>query len=273
MASLPDEAHADDIARFNDYLTQRCGGKPVSYIRGRKEFYGREFVVSPAVLVPRPETELLVEVALDLADTLASQTGAMPHVHDVCTGTACIPITLAAERPELIVSGSEIDEAALVVAERNRDRLLGAGSPHGYDRLPLWRSDLLQALPAECAARTMSAPSIITANPPYLTDTEYQKMKLAGWPEPELALRGGSDGLDLVRRLADEAVTVMPPGGYLVVEIGPDQGATGVEILHTRGFSRTSVHKDLAGRDRVIVGRSARRERGGTIGDRGGGEE
>ncbi|MFW5684179.1 MAG: peptide chain release factor N(5)-glutamine methyltransferase [Spirochaetota bacterium] len=248
MASLPDEAGEAEVERFTEYVNRRCEGIPVSYIRGKKEFFGREFVVSPAVLVPRPDTETLVEITLGTVDKPATEGVETLHVHDVCTGSGCIPITLAAERPRLIVSGSDIDESALDVARTNRERIVGP------DRVHFWRSDLAGSLQVECDRRSLPLPTILTANPPYLTDTEYEGMRDAGWPEPPHALKGGPDGLDVVRRLAREAVTVLPFGGYLVLEVGPDQGASGIEILTKWGFSRASVHHDLAGRDRVIVG-------------------
>jgi release factor glutamine methyltransferase len=252
MAFLPDEVEEAAVERFASYIERRCRGEPVSYIRGVKEFYGRAFIVSTAVLVPRPETELLVETALELANATRSSpersSDAPLHVHDACTGSGCVAITLAFEQPELVVSASDIDPAVLGVARTNRDRL-------GVRSLPLWRSDLLDRLPAECAERNLARPVIITANPPYLTDSEYGMMKDRRWPEPERALRGGADGLDLVRRLAAQAMTLLPPHGYLIIEIGERQGPAAKQVLLDAGFEEAAIRSDLAGRDRVAVGR------------------
>jgi release factor glutamine methyltransferase len=249
MASLRDEIGEQAAARFTRYLDQRCAGLPVSYIRGSKEFYGRDFTVTPAVLVPRPETELLVEIALDSLADPGIPTGAGPlHVHDACTGSGCIGITIAAERPDVIVSASDIDPAALEIAAVNRDRLVGR------DRVALWESDLLDGASAEFRARVLPQPVIVTANPPYLSDTEYRILRGAGWPEPERALAGGPDGLDVVRRLIRGAVTVVVPGGYLMVEIGADQGEQCARVFDQEGFERVCVRQDLAGRDRVVTG-------------------
>ncbi|MFW5738602.1 MAG: N5-glutamine methyltransferase family protein [Spirochaetota bacterium] len=224
-----------------------------------KEFYGREFLVSPAVLVPRPDTEILVEEALRLVDLVVSaeatpargtaEPGASPlHVHDACTGSGCVAITIAAERPAIRVSASDVSEDALSVARRNAERLAG-------ERVAIWHSDLLAALAEESARRGLPAPRIITANPPYLTDTEYGRMRDAGWPEPAEALAAGETGLSIVQTLAHEAVTALPHGGYLVLETGPDQGTAGRSILEGAGFADVRVRTDLAGRDRVVSGR------------------
>jgi release factor glutamine methyltransferase len=246
MAFLPDELPERTVLSFAGLVEERCAGTPVSYIRGTKEFYGREFVVSPAVLVPRPDTETLVETVLELLD---AWDGSPPHLHDACTGSGCIAVTLAAEAPTLQVTASDVSDAALAVARRNAERLVGA------DRVGIWLSDLLDRLPGACTARGLVPPRIITANPPYLTDTEYEAMRDSGWPEPGLALAAGADGLDYVRRLAAEAVTQLAPDGYLVVEIGPAQGESGTEIVSGCGFAEVTVRKDLAGRDRVLIAR------------------
>lgn len=259
MASMPDELPGAASERFAAYVEQRCAGAPVSYIRGMKEFYGREFLVSPAVLVPRPDTEILVEEALRLVDLVGgdepapahatAEPGASPlHVHDACTGSGCVAITIAAERPTIRVSASDVSGDALSVARRNAERLAG-------ERVAIWHSDLLAALAEESARRDLPAPRIITANPPYLTDTEYRKMRDAGWPEPAQALAAGDSGLSIIRALAREAVTAVPHGGYLVLETGPEQGAAGRSILEGAGFTDVRVSTDLAGRDRVVSGR------------------
>ncbi len=244
MAFLPDELPPGSVSRFAELVDQRCTGMPVSYIRGTKEFYGRDFIVSPEVLVPRPDTEILTETALEIIDGF---TGGAPHVHDACTGSGCVAITIAAERPSVTVSASDISPEALAIAQRNSNEILSTR----FDFL--WRSDLLEDLEHNCAGLGLPKPGIITANPPYLTDTEYRIIQDSGWPEPEQALRAGVDGLDLIRRLAAQAVTVLPSGGYLVMEIGSSQGDHAAAILEELGFSKIDVRPDLAGRERVVV--------------------
>ncbi|HKJ86805.1 MAG TPA: peptide chain release factor N(5)-glutamine methyltransferase [Spirochaetia bacterium] len=246
MASMPDELPTDSVERFFELVEQRCTGMPISYIRGTKEFYGRDFAVSPAVLVPRPDTEILVETALEIIDT---STGDRPHVHDTCTGSGCVAITIAAERRSVTVTASDISPDALAIARRNSSALLSTPLEG------LWKSDLLQDIEPNCSDLGLPRPGIITANPPYLTDTEYRVIQDSGWPEPEQALRAGADGLDLIRRLAGQAVTVLPSGGYLVLEIGASQGLLAAAVLEKCGFSEIDARRDLAGRDRVMVAR------------------
>lgn len=248
MASLPDRLEPGTLTGYSELIEKRCAGAPVSYIRGCKEFYGRTFRVSPAVLVPRPETEELVEQTLTLIRDMEAGT----HIHDACTGSGCIAVTIAAERPDLQVTASDVSEDALRVARENAGTLLPAD-----EQPPFWQSDLLAGLARRLERGTLAAPRIITANPPYLTDTDYERMHEAGWPEPDVALRAGPDGLALVRRLAREAVTILPSGGYLVLEVGQDQGLTGERVLAAAGFSEVTVYQDLSGRDRILIGRRA----------------
>ena len=258
LASLPDQVDPDALERYERFLTRRCRGVPVSYIRGTKEFYGREFCVTPAVLVPRPDSETLIEAVFVAIDDLERQrvngNGAGPlHVHDACTGSGCIAITVAAERPGVVVSASDIDEAALDVARRNAERMLAGIRPEA-NRVRFWKSDLLSGIPDGCTAAGLQPPGIIAANPPYLTDTQYRALRTAHWPEPPIALRGGPDGLDPVRGIVRQAVTVLAPGGYLLLEIGCDQATAALRVLEESGFVRAHVEKDLAGRDRMVTG-------------------
>lgn len=257
FARLPDSVDAGAIERFHAMIARRASGEPVSYIRGFKEFYGREFRVDPRVLVPRPDTEVLVEVALQILDDLvggdadgraprdpafqANAPRAEPiRVHDACTGSGAVAISIKAERPTVEVSVSDVSDAALAVCYENC--ILQLGSP-----LPSRRSDLL----SEVAGRF----HLIVSNPPYLTSAETDAMKATGWPEPALALDGGADGLDLIRSLAAQAVEHLVGNGYLCIEAADPQGPTVCDILSSNGFVDVSNRYDLAGRRRVTVGR------------------
>ncbi|WP_455382532.1 peptide chain release factor N(5)-glutamine methyltransferase [Salinispira pacifica] len=248
---------------YRELLDRRLSGLPVSYIRGVKEFYGREFLVDPRVLVPRPDTEVLVDAAL----SIVARDAHVQTVHDCCTGSGCVAITLKAEAPRLTVSASDLSADALDVAAENCRRLLGFGAPAAAaargnspapkaadessgapDRsIPLCRSDLLNdvACPFD----------LITANPPYLTSEEYAQMRRSGWPEPAMALDGGTDGLDLVRRLVSTAVDCLNQNGYLCVETADPQSSSVRTIMVNAGFADVETHVDLAGRGRVTVGR------------------
>jgi len=241
LASLPDALPEEPYRRYRGFLDRRLAGYPVSYIRGRKEFYSLEFLVDERVLVPRPETELLVEEALRLLE--AGPHGHGFRVHDACTGCGCVAIALKHTRPELQVSASDLSRDALAVARLNARRLLGEGAR----ALRLRRSDLLSRVWRRCY--------LITANPPYLTDYEVQNMQKVGWPEPAGALRGGPDGTDLLRRLIRQAPRRLRPGGWLLLEAAPPQMPGLRAAMAAAGIRDVDVTADLAGRERVIRGR------------------
>lgn len=243
LASLPDPLDPDRWQRYCGLLDLRCSGQPVSYIRRRKEFFSLEYYVDTRVLVPRPDTEVLVEEALRLleADPL------IQRVHDACTGCGCVAIAVKHSFPTVEVSASDISADALQVAAENARRLL----PN--ERIRLRRSDLLARVPGRY--------DLITANPPYLTDGEVEDMKKIGWPEPALALRGGVDGTDLLRRLIRQASRKLRAGGTLLLEAAPAQMNLLEREIAERGFGEIAVIPDLAGRDRVIRARRTRTRR------------
>lgn len=244
LASMADEVPEAVAHRFADGVSQRCAGRPISYIRGRKEFYGREFLVDERVLVPRPETELLVETAIDQI----SRFDGPIHVHDCCTGSGCIAITIAAEASHCSVSASDISGQALALAVKNATVLLA-----GTDRVRFFESDLLEAFLRDPGGK-QERPTIITANPPYLTTLEYKEISETGWPEPALALESGAFGTDHLWRLTRQAIKVLPIGGRLIVEIGAGQRNSVQELFLSSGFTDFRVVKDLAGRSRVCTG-------------------
>ncbi len=232
------------LENFRDSLTKRERGIPVSYIRRQKEFYGRLFYVDERVLVPRPDTETAVEAALEIIDRRAAgedaPNGDPPRVLDCCTGSGAIAVTLAAERPDIEVAGSDLSADAREVFVLNSRRILGA-------QLPFFSADILCGVPGTW--------DLIVANPPYLRSDEVAEMQTRGWPEPANALDGGADGLELVRRLAGEALYSLKPYGYLVIEIGDEQGLAVSTIMQDAGYQAIGTREDLAGRRRVVVGR------------------
>jgi release factor glutamine methyltransferase len=237
LASLPDPLEPEGWYRFRGFIDLRCAGLPVSYIRKKKEFFSLEFHVDERVMVPRPDTEILVEEALrTLRQNLRAK-----RVHDACTGSGCVAIALKHGIPELKVSASDISSEALKVAADNARRLLPKV------RIRLYRSDLLAGVTGRY--------DLITANPPYLTDLEVENLKKVGWPEPGLALQGGGDGTDLLRRLIRQSPRKLSPCGHLLLEAAPQQMAGLARELADHGFKEISVFADLAGRDRVIRAR------------------
>ena len=236
LASLPDEMPSGVETRFRASLDLRCSGVPVSYIRRSKEFFGLDFCVDERVLVPRPDTEVLVEKILQLAHADPR----LRRVHDACTGSGCIGIAVKRSAPGLDVSASDISAPALEVAALNSDRLLGGA-------LPAFHSDLLDSVPGSF--------DIIASNPPYLRDDEVADLRKLGWREPELALAGGRDGTALAERLIRTAPSRLNSGGWLVLEAAPLQITRLFAFMDQAGFHTIDVEKDLAGSDRVIAGR------------------
>jgi release factor glutamine methyltransferase len=236
LASLPDPVDAGAAGRYRGLLERRLSGIPVSYIRGVKEFYGLEFHVDARVLVPRPDTEALVERALEIA----REEPWIRRVLDACTGSGCIGIAVKHAVPALDVSLSDVSPDALAVAAENARRILGVP-------LPAFLSDLLEGAQGRF--------DLITANPPYLSDAEADGMAARSWPEPSLALRGGPDGTALAERLIAQAPDRLSDGGWLLVEAAPGQFGKLCACMERAGFGGVTVVRDLGDRERVIVGR------------------
>lgn len=232
-----DDARVDgpDVERFDLLVQERAEGMPIAYLAGTREFYGREFRVGPAVLIPRPETEHLVEWALALA------LPADARVIDVGTGSGCIILTLAAERPGWHCTGTDISAAALAVAAENRT-LLDAG------RVRLLHGDLLEPVDERGVDLIVSNPPYVAAGDPHLQQGDVRF-------EPEIALSDGTDGLDTIRRLIDWADRLLAPGGWLLLEHGYDQAEAVRELFRKGGYEQVESKSDLAGIERVTGGR------------------
>lgn len=230
-------------AQFKALLSRRLAGEPVAYLTGSREFYGRPFRVSPDVLIPRPDTELLVEQAL--ARIPPDQT---VEVLDLGTGSGCIAITLALERPLARVTAVDRSAAALAIAQRNAD-ILNA-------RVEFLTSDWFAAFmpPRVLAGRGFD---LIVSNPPYVAAADPHLARGDVRFEPLTALAAGQDGLDDLRRLIRAACAHLKPGGALLLEHGYDQADAVVELLRQHGFVQIFTLRDLAGLNRVSGGRWA----------------
>lgn len=232
---LPEETEA----RFFELVGRRSLGEPVAYLTGHKEFMGLDFTVCPSVLIPRPETELLVETALKELPPSAV-------VIDVGTGSGAIAVSLACFRTDAVVYATDRSPEALRVARFNADRL-GVG-----ERCFFYEGDLLEPLAGLISGRRAD---LIAANLPYIARDEYP-----GLPEgvrlfePSLALDGGAGGLALYRRLIPAAPGFLKKGGLLLLEIGCRQGQAVSALLSSPAW-KASVQKDLAGLDRLVVAR------------------
>lgn len=220
-----------ESAEFESLVLRREGGEPVAYMLGKRAFYDREFIVTPAVLIPRPETEHLVEAALDFLRDKPTAT-----VVDVATGSGAIIVTLKANAPGIHAHATDISTAALDVARRN------AGAQNVA--VQFYAGDLLTPIIANGIM-----PDLVTANLPYIASGDLPGLAVTKH-EPRLALDGGADGLDLVRRLLDQVAGLMRPGGGVLLEIGADQGEA-VRQLAMGRFASVRIDRDYAGHDRV----------------------
>ncbi|HYJ09038.1 MAG TPA: peptide chain release factor N(5)-glutamine methyltransferase [Polyangiaceae bacterium] len=227
-----------ELAAFRELFKRRRAGEPVAYLLGEREFYGIQLRVDARVLIPRPDSERLVEVALERTRARSMLGAAL----DLCTGSGCVAIAFARARPTWSVTASDISADALAVARDNAHR---TGT---IRNLRLLEGSLFTPV----GGRRFD---LVTANPPYIPsgDIPGLPVDVRGF-EPHLALDGGHDGLLLVRRIASEATQYLTPGGLLALEIGADQGPAAQAILAEHGFRELELAQDLGGRDRVVSG-------------------
>lgn len=230
------ETVEDDIKQaFYALVKKRAEGIPVSYIRQKKEFYGLEFYVDERVLVPRPDTEVIVDYIL----SLMTKNPSLKRIHDVCTGSGCIAIAIAKNaRYEIDITVSDISRDALDVCKKNAKNILGR-------ELRVVVSDLLTEVEGQF--------DIIVSNPPYVSTEETKLIKEKGSPEPALALDGGKDGLDMIRKLVPQALELLSPHGYLIFEHHDAQAQEAAKICSDAGFATVNCIRDLAGRRRATA--------------------
>jgi release factor glutamine methyltransferase len=230
---------AEELGQMRELIRRRRSHEPVAYLLGRREFYGRTFLVNDGVLIPRPDTEVLLEVALRRTRHRSLHGRAL----DLCTGSGCVAISFSRERPTWQVCGADLSPAAIAVARRNALRL-------GAIWNVSWREgDLFEPIPPG------SRFELITANPPYIPEEELERLDPTVRDfEPRLALSGGPDGLVVTRRIVDQAPGFLSPGGVLALEIMAGTGAEVSGLLSRRGFREVEVTRDYGGHDRVVSG-------------------
>lgn len=235
-----DELTAEQLSAFRAAVGRRAAGEPFQYIAGRQEFYGLEFEVSRDVLIPRPETELLVEEALKLLKGSAA-----PLLCDVGTGSGCIAVTLVHERKDARCFALDVSPAALAVAARNAAR-------HGVEeRLRFILSDCFDALRSD-EHRDVRF-DLVASNPPYIAEAEIEGLQReVREHEPRVALTPGGDGLAVIRRLVAEAPEFLKPGGYLLIEIGYGQHEQVASLIDPAVWTLLDIHRDLQGIPRTV---------------------
>lgn len=229
------ELSCRELSRYNEFLSRREQGEPVQYITGHQEFWGLDLLVSPAVLVPRPETEHAVEAALELLRGVES-----PRIVDVGAGSGCIALALASELPQARIDAVDISPEALEIARSNAERL-------GLESVHFSQSNLLESF-----IGAASAFDLVISNPPYVGESEMDKLQVEVREyEPHSALFGGREGLDIYRRLVPQAKEVLKLAGWLVIEIGYSQEKSIRELLSE--WRNVRIIADLQGIPRVVV--------------------
>ena len=240
---------AETVERYFRLIAERATGKPTQYVTGHQEFWGLDFEVTPAVLIPRPETELLVETVVELVKGSGARWevggGEPPRIVDVGTGSGCIALALASNLPAAVIYATDLSRPALEVARRNAGRLGLTG------RVYFVEMDLLTAFSEGDAGRF----DFVVSNPPYVGSDETGSVQREVREfEPCIAWGGIGRGVEVYRRLFPQALTLLRPGGYVLVEVGYNQ-ADAVAGLLREGWMSPEIRPDLAGIPRVVKAR------------------
>jgi len=245
------ELTAEEQVRYEEVVTQREQGCPTQYITGHQEFWGLDLLVSPAVLIPRPETEHVVETVLELVQEHYREHHERIRIVDVGTGSGCIALALATELPQAEIHACDVSDEALEMARVNAARL-GLGS-----RVLMRKSDLLSVY----APGTFD---FVVSNPPYVGESEADKVqKQVKDFEPKIAVFSGSEGMDIYRRLLPQALSVLREGGWFVTEIGFSIEEKAKQLL--RGWDDVRTTADLQGIPRVIAARKPAAQKSATM--------
>jgi release factor glutamine methyltransferase len=232
--------------RYEDLLRRRLNREPLAYITGQQEFWSLDFLVSCDVLVPRPETEILVQCALKHLAKINSREA--PRILELGTGSGAVAVALASELPQAQIVATEISPAALEIARCNASR-------NGV-AMRFLQGDLFSVLDRELENDF----DLIVSNPPYIRRGEIAQLgaEVSRW-EPRAALDGGVDGLDFYRRIAEEAAGFLRSGGAVAVEIGATMGSPVLALFrNSAAYGDAQVHQDYSGRDRVVIARTRR---------------
>lgn len=238
LSHAGDEISDEQLEVFRGYVNQRGDRKPLQYITGRQEFYGLEFEVTPDVLIPRPETELLIDTTLKLVEQDRSIL-----ICDVGTGSGCIAVTLLHKLPQARAVAIDLSPPALEVAQRN------AGQHAVNDRIEFVLSDCFDGIDSHRGSF-----DLIVSNPPYVADGALEGLQREVRDfEPRMALEAGADGLTIIRRLVTGAEEFLKLGGHLLFEIGFDQHEAVDQLIDRRVWKLLEIHQDLQGIPRTVA--------------------
>ena len=247
------EASEEECERYFNLIGKRLAGEPLQYITGEQYFMGHRFAVNPSVLIPRPETELLTEKAIEHINACSETSGSSDlNVLDLCTGSGAIAVSIAKACPDVRITASDISDQALSIAKKNALEL-GVSN-----RIDFVKSDLFAAFrPDGCSLHSQDTNKLdfdlIITNPPYIKTGDLAGLQREVKDhEPLSALDGGSDGLEYYRRIAADAPDCLRGDGILLSEIGADQAEEVAGIFKAAGFSDVTIFQDLSGYDRII---------------------
>ena len=227
---------ADQLQKFREFIARRASGEPLQYITAHQEFFKLDFAVTPDVLIPRPETEAIVELALEILRPDQSA-----RLLDIGAGSGCLAISILKELPNPRAVATDISASALKVARRNAER-------HGVtDRLRLIESDLFSAMASDDVF------DLLVSNPPYVPEADLKSLQPEVQYEPAAALAGGVDGLATIRRILRDAPRLLCAGGYLIFEIGFGQSESVGALVGARDWQMIEIRRDLQGIPRTVV--------------------
>lgn len=265
-----EELNDDDINKYRKNIVRLCKGEPVQYITNKQEFMGLEFYVDENVLIPQPDTEILVEEVIDicrsyyLSSTKENKVGVALlgdptrinntiKILDLCTGSGAIGIAIAKNIENYEITLSDISSNALKIANKNCRNIVGADSHiRPQNKIQIKKSDLFEKIKSKF--------DIIVSNPPYIKTDIIKTLDREVQSEPRLALDGGPDGLNIYRRIINEAYKFLNPNGYLCLEIGYDQKEEVIKLIEgTRKYKEVYSKKDLSGNDRIIICKSCQK--------------
>jgi release factor glutamine methyltransferase len=230
-------------ARMREYVQRRASREPLAYITGRREFYGRNFEVGTGILIPRPETETLIDLALEQIPDDRPSTFV-----EVGFGSGCIALTLAIQKPKCRIIASDISEVCLEYAQRNAEVHQVA------DRVNFVHGDGLHAVKPHLGDSLCDG---FVSNPPYVCDHEFEQLQPeVGLHEPRKALLSGPDGLELIRQLVSQAGPILRPDGWVGMECDPAQCASVSQLMSEAGLTSTQIHRDYRNVDRIVTARN-----------------
>ncbi len=242
------EVPEPDADRLMSAAEKRCSGIPLQYILGKWDFYGRTFFVGDGVLIPRPDTEILVERVLEHFEKAGNSS---PEICDLCSGSGCIAVTLKKELPKAKIHAVELSSDAMPYLIKN---IQSNGADVKIIKGDITDGRLLENFLDPDDFGEYRKIDGIVSNPPYITDKEMTELSREVKHEPEIALRGGADGLKFYRIISALWGEILKDGGLIAFEIGYEQGEAVRDILRKSGYKNIEIHKDLSGNDRVVTG-------------------